>query len=48
MRIDQTKEITLAFFKEGDFFGEMLLMNRELKRSATVETLDRPRFLRLA
>jgi len=39
-RIDQTKEIILALFREGDFFGEMLLIQQGQTRSATAETIE--------
>jgi CRP/FNR family cyclic AMP-dependent transcriptional regulator len=39
-RIDDTKEIILSLFRDGDFFGEMSLINESLTRSATVETLE--------
>lgn len=39
-RIDNAKEIILSLFREGDFFGEMALIQHGMKRSATVETLE--------
>jgi CRP/FNR family transcriptional regulator len=39
-RIDDTKEIILALFRDGDYFGEMAMMQRGLPRSATAETLE--------
>ncbi|WP_159888281.1 Crp/Fnr family transcriptional regulator [Paenibacillus puerhi] len=39
-RIDNAKEIILSLFHEGDFFGEMALIQKGLQRSATAETLD--------
>lgn len=39
-RIDLGKKITLAFLQEGDFFGEMALLQPTGQRSATVETLE--------
>ncbi|WP_245375682.1 Crp/Fnr family transcriptional regulator [Paenibacillus eucommiae] len=39
-RIDDSKEIILALFRDGDFFGEMSLIHEGLTRSATVETLE--------
>ncbi|SCW61352.1 CRP/FNR family transcriptional regulator, anaerobic regulatory protein [Paenibacillus tianmuensis] len=39
-RIDNSKEIILSLFREGDFFGEMSLVQKGLKRSATAETLE--------
>lgn len=39
-RIDQTKEIILALFREGDFFGEMSLIQQGQTRSATAETIE--------
>lgn len=39
-RIDNTKQITLALFRSGDFFGEMSIMQRDSTRSANAETLE--------
>ncbi|TDF97239.1 Crp/Fnr family transcriptional regulator [Paenibacillus piri] len=39
-RIDYSKEIILALFREGDFFGEMSMIQKGLTRSATAETLE--------
>ncbi|MFD0696845.1 Crp/Fnr family transcriptional regulator [Paenibacillus sp. GCM10027628] len=39
-RLDEAKEIILALFREGDFFGEMSLISTGLTRSATAETLE--------
>lgn len=39
-RIDDTKEIILALFRDGDYFGEMAMMQRGFPRSATAETLE--------
>ncbi|MFH5187176.1 Crp/Fnr family transcriptional regulator [Paenibacillus sp. TAB 01] len=39
-RIDHVKEIILSLFDEGDFFGEMSLIQKGLTRSATAETLE--------
>ncbi|MBD0382353.1 Crp/Fnr family transcriptional regulator [Paenibacillus sedimenti] len=39
-RLDEAKEIILALFREGDFFGEMSLISSGLTRSATAETLE--------
>ncbi|MDF2960407.1 MAG: transcriptional regulator, Crp/Fnr family [Paenibacillus sp.] len=39
-RIDYAKEIILALFRDGDFFGEMSLIQKGLTRSATAETLE--------
>lgn len=39
-RLDDTKEIILALFRDGDFFGEMSLIQKGLTRSATAETLE--------
>jgi CRP/FNR family transcriptional regulator, cyclic AMP receptor protein len=39
-RIDDSKEIILSLFRDGDFFGEMSLIHESLTRSATVETLE--------
>ncbi|MDR6554739.1 Crp/Fnr family transcriptional regulator [Paenibacillus qinlingensis] len=38
-RVDEAKEITLALFRDGDFFGEMSLLSSGMTRSATAETL---------
>jgi CRP/FNR family cyclic AMP-dependent transcriptional regulator len=34
------KEVILAIFREGDFFGDMALLQEGIKRSATAETLE--------
>jgi CRP/FNR family cyclic AMP-dependent transcriptional regulator len=39
-RLDEAKEIILALFRDGDFFGEMSLISAGLTRSATAETLE--------
>lgn len=39
-RIDNTKQITLALFRSGDFFGEMSIMQKGGTRSANAETLE--------
>lgn len=39
-RIDDAKEIILAMFREGEFFGEMALIRQTMKRTATAETLE--------
>ncbi|NEW08059.1 Crp/Fnr family transcriptional regulator [Paenibacillus sp. SYP-B3998] len=39
-RLDDAKEIILALFQEGDFFGEMALISVGLTRSATAEALE--------
>jgi CRP/FNR family transcriptional regulator len=39
-RIDDAKEIILALFREGDYFGDMSMLQRGLTRSATAETLE--------
>lgn len=39
-RIDNSKEIILSLFRQGDYFGEMSLMKKGLPRSATAETLE--------
>ncbi|WP_240041253.1 Crp/Fnr family transcriptional regulator [Paenibacillus ginsengarvi] len=39
-KIDNTKQITLALFRSGDFFGEMSLMQKDGVRSAHAETLE--------
>ncbi|MCD1258725.1 Crp/Fnr family transcriptional regulator [Paenibacillus athensensis] len=39
-RLDDAKEIILALFREGDFFGEMSLIHEGLTRSATAETME--------
>ncbi|UKS26479.1 Crp/Fnr family transcriptional regulator [Paenibacillus sp. HWE-109] len=39
-RLDEAKEIILALFRDGDFFGEMSLIGSHQTRSATAETLE--------
>jgi len=39
-RIEQNKEIILALFRSGDFFGEMALIDKTSTRSATAETIE--------
>ncbi|HZG77262.1 MAG TPA: Crp/Fnr family transcriptional regulator [Paenibacillus sp.] len=39
-RFDDEKEIILALFGPGDFFGEMAVIQPALNRSATAETLE--------
>ncbi|MCZ8523875.1 MULTISPECIES: Crp/Fnr family transcriptional regulator [Paenibacillus] len=39
-RIDNNKEIILSLFRQGDFFGEMSLIQKGLLRSAAAETLE--------
>lgn len=39
-RLDESKEVTLALFRDGDFFGEMSLLSSGMTRSATAETMD--------
>lgn len=39
-RLDAYKEIILALFRDGDFFGEMSLIGNNQTRSATAETLE--------
>ncbi|MBW5447819.1 cyclic nucleotide-binding domain-containing protein [Cohnella sp. CFH 77786] len=36
---DKAKKVTLAFLREGEYFGEMALLKPGLVRSATAETL---------
>lgn len=38
-RLDEAKEVTLALFRDGDFFGEMSLLSSGMTRSATAETM---------
>ncbi|WNR45004.1 Crp/Fnr family transcriptional regulator [Paenibacillus roseipurpureus] len=38
-RLDESKEVTLALFRDGDFFGEMSLLSSGMTRSATAETM---------
>lgn len=40
---DKNKKVTLAFLREGEYFGEMALMKPGLVRSATAETLMKTR-----
>jgi CRP/FNR family cyclic AMP-dependent transcriptional regulator len=44
---DRSKKVTLAFLREGDYFGEMALMKPGLVRSATAETLIQSRLYAL-
>lgn len=39
-RLDEAKEIILALFRDGDFFGEMSLIGSGHTRSATAETME--------
>jgi CRP/FNR family cyclic AMP-dependent transcriptional regulator len=39
-RIDDTKEVTLALLREGDYLGEMAMMKKGLTRSATAEVME--------
>ena len=39
-RQEQNREITLALFRDGDFFGEMSLIEKNSLRSATAETIE--------
>ncbi|MBD2863566.1 MULTISPECIES: Crp/Fnr family transcriptional regulator [Paenibacillus] len=39
-RIDNNKQITLALFRSGDFFGEMSIIEKGSTRSANAETLE--------
>ncbi|TXK82679.1 Crp/Fnr family transcriptional regulator [Paenibacillus sp. N3.4] len=39
-RLDESKEIILALFRDGDFFGEMALISAGLTRSATAESME--------
>lgn len=39
-RFDEVKKVTLAFFSDGDYFGEMALMDQGQVRSATAETME--------
>jgi CRP/FNR family transcriptional regulator, cyclic AMP receptor protein len=38
--MDETKEVTLALFREGDYLGEMAMMKKGLTRSATAEVME--------
>lgn len=40
-RQDQTREIILAIFSDGDFFGEMAVLENERVRSASAKTLEK-------
>lgn len=44
---DKSKKVTLAFLREGEYFGEMALMKPGLVRSATAETLMQTRLYAL-
>lgn len=39
-RFDEEKEVILALFGPGDFFGEMAVIQPSLNRSATAETME--------
>lgn len=39
-RMDETKEVTLALLREGEYFGEMAMMKKGLTRSATAEVME--------
>lgn len=39
-RIDNSKEIILSLFRDGDYFGEMALLSEGMTRSANAETLE--------
>ncbi|MGC5327912.1 Crp/Fnr family transcriptional regulator [Brevibacillus sp. SYSU BS000544] len=39
-QFEDAKEITLALFREGDYFGEMAVLQPDHPRSATAETLE--------
>lgn len=39
-QLEEDKEITLALFRDGDFFGDMALIQKGFTRSATAETLE--------
>lgn len=40
-RDDKAREIILAIFREGDFFGEMAVLQNERVRSASARTLEK-------
>lgn len=44
---DKSKKITLAFLRDGEYFGEMALMKPGLVRSATAETVMQTRLYAL-
>lgn len=39
-RLESSREMILALFREGDYFGEMALITRGQTRSATAETIE--------
>ncbi|WP_409341875.1 Crp/Fnr family transcriptional regulator [Paenibacillus sp. MBLB4367] len=43
-RLDESREIILSMFREGDFFGEMALFRQDMKRTATAETMEATSF----
>jgi CRP/FNR family cyclic AMP-dependent transcriptional regulator len=47
-QLEDSKEITLSLFRDGDFFGEMALIKKGITRSATAETLDISTFYTLS
>lgn len=40
-RIDEAREIILAIFGDGDFFGEMAVLENEQVRSASAKTMEK-------
>lgn len=40
-RQEYTREVILSIFRDGDFFGEMALLQNERVRSASAKTLDK-------
>lgn len=40
-KVDDTREIILAIFREGDFFGEMAVLQNERLRSASAKTMEK-------
>ncbi|MGE5701071.1 MAG: Crp/Fnr family transcriptional regulator [Clostridia bacterium] len=39
-RFDRSREVILALFREGDYFGEMAVLQKHEVRSASAQTLD--------
>jgi CRP/FNR family transcriptional regulator len=39
-RFDESREVTLALLRKGDYFGEMAVMKKGVARSATAEAIE--------
>ncbi|GIP33349.1 Crp/Fnr family transcriptional regulator [Paenibacillus sp. J2TS4] len=40
-KVDDSREIILAIFRDGDFFGEMAVLQNEQTRSASAKTMEK-------